>query len=92
MEKIFGTSDEQIIIETIRDNFTKKDIVPTLIIDNIHYAVINDKIDQDLLTFFNGQFYQGLKMAIIMLASVNGAAHEMNECNFFIGFFLYFKK
>jgi len=83
LEKIFGTSDEQIIIETIRDNFTKKDIVPTLIIDNIHYAVINDKIDRGLLTFFNGQFYQGLKMAIIMLASVNGAAYEMNDCNFF---------
>ena len=92
LEEIFGTSDKEIIIQTTENNYTKKDIVPTLIIDNIHYAVINDKIDQDLLTFFNGQFYQGLKMAIIMLASVNGAAHEMNECNFFIGFFLYFKK
>ena len=82
MKEIFGTSDERIIIETIRNNYTKKGIVPTLIIDNIHYAVINEKIDTGLLTFLNGQFYQGQKMAIIMLASVNGAAYEIDNCKF----------
>ena len=82
MKEIFGTSDRRIIIETIENNYTKKGIVPTLIIDNIHYAVINEKIDTGLLTFLNGQFYQGLKMAIIMLASVNGAAYEIDNCKF----------
>ena len=83
LKKIFGTSDEEMIIGTIRKQFTNKGKVPTLILDNIHYAVINEKIDQGLLTFLNGQLYQGLKMAIIMLASVNGAAYEIDKCNFF---------
>ena len=73
-QQIFGTSDERIIIQTIENNYTKKRII----IDNIHYAVINEKIDESLLT----------KMDIIMLASVNGA----DNCkNFFIFFSLFVK-
>ena len=74
-QQIFGTSDERIIIQTIENNYTKKRII----IDNIHSAVINEKIDESLLT----------KMDIIMLASVNGAAYEIDNCKiFFIIFFL----
>ena len=77
-----GTSDQDFIIETIDKNFTKKGKVPTFIIDNIHYASVDGKIDTGLLTFLNGQFYQGQQMAVIMLASVNETAYEIRNCNF----------
>ena len=79
----FGTSDENFIIDTIYEKFTKKGKVPTIIIDNIHYALENVKIDKGMLTFLNGQFYQGLQMSVIMLASINEAADELQRCNFF---------
>ena len=90
--KIFGTSDTDMIMNSLEENFTKKNIFPTLIIDNIHHAVIDGKIDEGLLTFLNGKLYQGLDMQIIMLSSVNGAAYEMDNCKFVLNFiFLIFK-
>ena len=85
---IFGTSDEELINRTIEENYTKKDKVPTLILDNIHYAMIDGKVDEGLLNFLNVNLYQGLKMAIIMLSSVNRVAYEIQKCN--VIFFLFF--
>ena len=83
LEKVFGCSDENLILETLNENFTKKGKIAMFIIDNIHYAQVNGKIDPGLLTFLNGQFYQNLEMSVIMLASVNNAAYEIQNCNFF---------
>lgn len=83
LNQTFGTSDRSLILKTIEENFTKKGIVATFIIDNIQYALVDDKIDTALLTFLNGHFYQRLKMSVIMLASVNEAAYEIQSCNFF---------
>lgn len=89
LDETFGTSDSSLILNTIEKKFTKKGIVPTFIIDNIHYARVDDKIDTALLTFLNGEFYQGLKMSVIMVASINEAAYEIQSCIFFsIGFSL----
>lgn len=83
LEQAFGTSNINLIIETINENFTKKGKVPTFIIDNVHYASINGKMDTGLLTFLNGQFYQELQMSVIMLASDNETAYEIQNCIFF---------
>lgn len=79
LEKAFGTTNENLIIRTIRNHYFKKDIVPTLIIDNIHNALTDGKIDTGLLTFLNGQLYQGLNMSVIMLASINQDAYEIDK-------------
>ena len=83
LNQTFGTSDRSLIINTIQKNFIEKGIVPIFIIDNIHYALVDDKIDTALLTFLNGHFYQRLGMSVIMVASVNEAAYEIESCNFF---------
>ena len=80
LNSIFGTSDEAIISQTIEENYTKKGIVATIIIDNIHYAVNNGKLDEGLLTFLNVRFFRELKMAIIMLSSVNSVGYEIKNC------------
>ena len=84
LEEAFGTTNKDLIINTINKKYFKKDIVPTLIIDNIHYALTNGQIDTGLLTFLNGQLYQGLNMSVIMLASINQAAYEIRKCNFML--------
>ena len=81
--QVFGCSDKNLILETLYENFTKKGKIAMFIIDNIHYAQVNGQIDTGLLTFLNGQFYQFLQMSVIMLASVNNAAYEIQRCNFF---------
>ena len=86
----FGTTDLNIITDTIGENYTDKGIFPTLILDNIHYAKKDGKIDEGLLTFLNVTFYQALKMEIIMLSSVNRVAYEIENCYFFVFFLYYF--
>jgi len=79
-QKSFGTTDEKAIIKIIYENYTEKKIVPTLIIDNIHRCLNSQgKIHEKLLDFLNHICYQRLSMRVIMLASVNTAAYEIEE-------------
>ena len=83
LSMIFGSSDETLISHFIWENFTQNNIIPTLIIDNIHLCIESEKqkIDEKLLTYLNGTCYQRLNMSIILLTSDNDAAYEIEKCN-----------
>jgi len=80
LQKTFGTPDENTIIKIIYENYTEKNIVPTLIVDNVHRCINSQgKIHEKLLDFLNTTCFQQLRMAVFMLASVNTAAYEIEQ-------------
>lgn len=80
LQETFGTNDKKSIVKVIYENYTEKNIVPTLIIDNIHRCLNSDgKIHEKLLDFLNTTCFQQLRMAIIMAASINSAAYEIEK-------------
>lgn len=80
LRETFGTDDMAQIIQIIIENYTKKNVVPTLIIDNIHRCLDpKGKIHGTLIDFLNTTCFQQLQMAVIMLTSVNAAAYEIEN-------------
>ena len=91
-ESNFGTSNTNEIVNTLSENYgiESKDCA-TLVIDNIDYCTDEKgKVDPGLLTFLNGQLYQGLKMCIILLSSINNIAYEIKKGNSFINIILHY--
>ena len=81
--KVFGTNDRDLLETVLQNEFISKNKIPLLIIDNIHYALDeNKKINEQLLTCLNN-FYQRRQLSVIMLSSVNNSAYEIMNCIFF---------
>ena len=77
---VFGTNDKNRITQVIEHEAVTSEKIPMLIIDNINFALDEDKkIDLTLLSYLNG-LHQLWGLSVIMISSLNNAAYEIEKC------------
>lgn len=69
LKDAFGTEKPEEVIDAISNIYSKKNMTPTFIIDNIHFCQNEGELASPIFNFINDTLFQKLRLNVVMLSS-----------------------